>query len=238
MLPIKNKSTGIASLAWGYRRELLEQRFRTLVDRNAKSTEFFRLTTLVLISCLSGLVSTNAFSAPVEPVTPPTTVSSQIGLALPAVGDMGGIADTGIFFGAQMMQQADPNASYGIGVSYYSFGKESEDQVDTSVSILSTLLMSHRKLSPRGSASPFVKTGLGFARTQVNINSGDTSGPAVLKGTNQEDISPTLLLGLGFDLRVSQGATLGMSLDYQHFFFRVGDVNGGGSFNVVAHVRM
>jgi hypothetical protein len=31
---------------------------------------------------------------------------------------------------------------------------------------------------------------------------------------------------------------LGMSLDYQHFFFKVGDVNGGGSFNILAHLRM
>jgi hypothetical protein len=98
--------------------------------------------------------------------------------------------------------------------------------------------MTHHTMGARGSASPFVKTGLGFARTQVNINSATTPGPAVVKGTNEEDISPTLLLGLGFDMKVSQGAMLGVSLDYQHFFFRVGDINGGGSFNIVAHVSM
>ncbi len=197
-----------------------------------------KLTMLVLVLSLSGLVSGNAFSAPSVPPTQKTTVFSQIGLALPAVGDLGDIADPGIFFGAQVMQQVDPNASYGVGVSYYSFGKASADQVDTSVSVLSTLLMTHHTIGARGGASPFVKTGLGFARTQVNINSATTPGPAVVQGTNEEDISPTLLLGLGFDMKISQGATLGMSLDYQHFFFRVGDVNGGGSFNVVAHVRM
>lgn len=197
-----------------------------------------KLKTLVLVLFLNGLVSRNAFSAPTEPSTPPTTVFSQIGLAIPAVGDMGDIADTGLFFGAQVMQQVEPNASFGFGISYYSFGKASEDQVDTSVSILSTMLMTHHNLGAGGNASPFVKTGLGFARTQVNINSAATPGPAVVQGTNEEDISPTLLLGLGFDMKVSQGAMLGMSLDYQHFFFRVGDVNGGGSFNVVAHLRM
>ncbi|MBK8576058.1 MAG: hypothetical protein IPN90_10450 [Elusimicrobia bacterium] len=198
-----------------------------------------KLTTLVLVLSLSGGVGRKAFSAPAELPTQKTTVFSQLGLALPAVGDMGDIADTGLFFGAQVMQEVEPNASFGFGVSYYSFGKASEDQVDTSVSVLSTMMMTHHTLGARGSTSPFVKTGLGFARTQVNINSGTTTGSApVEQGTNQEDISPTLLLGLGFDMKVSQGALLGMSLDYQHFFFRVGDVNGGGSFNVVAHVRM
>ena len=157
---------------------------------------------------------------------------------MPVVGDLGDIADTGLFFGAQVMHQMDPNTSYGLGVSYYSFGKASKDQVDTEGSILSTMVMTHRNIAMGGSAKPFVKTGLGFARTQVNISDATIARPAVVQGTNQEDISPTLLLGLGFDMKVSQGAMLGMSLDYQHFFFKVGDVNGGGSFNVVAHLRM
>ncbi len=197
-----------------------------------------KLTMLGLVLFAIGLISRNAFSAPTEPSPQSAQVFSQIGLAMPVVGDLGDIADTGLFFGAQVMHQVDPNASYGLGVSYYTFGKASKDQVDTEVSILSTLLMTHRTLSTGKGASPFVKTGLGFARTQVNINDTTTTGPAVNQGTNQEDISPTLLLGLGFDMKVSQGAMLGMSLDYQHFFFKVGDVNGGGSFNVVAHLRM
>jgi hypothetical protein len=196
-----------------------------------------KLILFALVLSLSGLISGTAFSAPAE-TPPPTTIFSQIGLAVPVVGDLGDIADTGLFFGAQVMQQVDPNSSYGVGVSYYSFGKASENQVDTSVSVLCTMLMTHHTIVPRGNTTPFVKTGLGFARTQVNINSATTTGPAVVQGTNQEDISPTLLLGLGFDAQVSQGAVLGFSLDYQHFFFRVGDVNGGGSFNIVAHLRM
>ncbi|MBL0057981.1 MAG: hypothetical protein IPP35_02420 [Elusimicrobia bacterium] len=196
------------------------------------------LTMLGFVLLLSGFASRSAFSAPAEMPPQATTVFSQIGLAIPVVGDLGDISDTGLFFGAQVMQQSDPNASYGVGVSYYSFGKASKDQVDTSVSILSTMLMTHHSMATGGGASPFVKTGLGLARTQVNINDATTAGPAVVQGSNQEDISPTLLLGLGFDMKVSQGAMLGMSLDYQHFFFRVGDVNGGGSFNVVAHLRM
>ncbi len=185
-----------------------------------------------------GFISGNSFSAPAETPSTPSTVFSQFGLAIPAVGDMGDICDTGLFFGAQVMQQVEPNASYGVGVSYYSFGKASKDQVDTEVSILSTMLMSHRNLSAGGSTSPFLKTGLGIARTQVNIDDTSVNKTAVLRGTNEEDISPTLLIGLGFDMKVSQGAMLGMSLDYQHFFFKVGDVNGGGSFNVLAHLRM
>lgn len=196
-----------------------------------------RITLLVVLSFVV-LLSGNVFSATAQTPEKPPTVFSQIGLAIPAVGDMGDIADTGLFFGAQVMRQVDPNASYGVGVSYYSFGKASKDQVDTEVSILSTMLMTHRNITMGGSASPFVKTGLGLARTQVNIDDSAVTGPAVVQGTNQEDISPTLLLGLGFDIKVSQGAMLGMSLDYQHFFFKVGDVNGGGSFNVVAHLRM
>lgn len=185
-----------------------------------------------------GFFSGNSFSAPAETPSNPSEVFSQIGLAIPAVGDLADISDTGLFFGAQVMHEVDRNSSYGVGVSYYSFGKASKDQVDTEVSVLSTLLMSHRNLSTKGSASPFLKTGLGLARTQVNIDNSTVSGPAVVQGTNEEDISPTLLIGLGFDMKVSQGAMLGMSLDYQHFFFKVGDVNGGGSFNVVAHLRM
>lgn len=197
-----------------------------------------KLTTLVLFLSITGVTGRNAFSAPAEPPPQSTKIFSQIGLGMPVVGDVGDIADTGLFFGAEVMHQVDPNASYGMGVSYYSFGKASQDQVDTEVSILSTMLMTHRKITMEGSASPFVKTGLGFARTQVNVNSANTPGPAVLQGTNEEDISPTLLLGLGFDMKVFQGAIWGMSLDYQHFFFKVGDVNGGGSFNVIAHLRL
>lgn len=193
---------------------------------------------LWLVLSSIGFISGNSFSAPAETPSKPSAVFSQMGLAIPAVGDLGDISDTGLFFGAQVMQEVDPSTSYGIGVSYYSFGKASKDQVDTEVSVLSTLLMSHRKLSSGGSASPFLKTGLGLARTQVNIDDTKVTEPAVLRGTNEEDISPTLLIGLGFDLKVSQGAMLGMSLDYQHFFFKVGDVNGGGSFNVLAHLRM
>ena len=197
-----------------------------------------KLTMFVFVLSACGLIGRNAFSAPTQPSPQSAQIFSQIGLAIPVVGDLGDIADTGLFFGAQVMHQVDPNASYGLGVSYYSFGKASKDQVDTEVSILSTMLMTHRTLSTGKGASPFDKTGLGFARTQVNINDATTTGPAVVQGTNQEDISPTLLLGVGFDMKVSQGAMLGMSLDYQHFFFKVGDVNGGGSFNLVAHLRM
>jgi hypothetical protein len=174
-----------------------------------------KLPLLALFLSLS-LICGNVFSAPAE--TPsPTTVFSQIGLAVPVVGDLGDIADTGIFFGAQVMQQVDPASSYGVGVSYYSFGKSSENQVDTVVSVLSTMLMTHHNIAARGNTAPFVKTGLGLARTQVNINSATTAGPAVVQGTNQEDISPTLLLGLGFDTRVSQGAMLGFSLEGDAF---------------------
>ena len=197
-----------------------------------------KLTLFVFVLSACGLIGGNAVSATTEPSPQSAQVFSQIGLAMPVVGDLGDIADTGLFFGAQVMHQMDPNTSYGLGVSYYSFGKASKDQVDTEVSILSTMVMTHRNIAMGGSAKPFVKTGLGFARTQVNISDATIARPAVVQGTNQEDISPTLLLGLGFDMKVSQGAMLGMSLDYQHFFFKVGDVNGGGSFNVVAHLRM
>jgi hypothetical protein len=105
-----------------------------------------QLTTLVFILSSIGFINRNAFSAPAEMPPQPTTVFSQIGLALPVVGDMGDISDTGLFFGAQVMQQVDPNVSYGVGVSYYSFGKASKDQVDTAVSILSTTLMTHHNI--------------------------------------------------------------------------------------------
>ena len=66
----------------------------------------------------------------------------------------------------------------------------------------------------------------------------NAGGPAITRGTNEEDISPTFLLGLGFDMPVSNNATFGVSVDYQHFFFKVGDVDGGGSLNLLAHLRV
>ena len=192
---------------------------------------------LLLILSSGGLMGRAAFAAAEEPPAK-QSVAAQIGLAIPMVGDLKDVADTGFSFGAQVMQEVDAHSRFGVGISYFSFGKESESGVDTEVSVISTLLMTERALAARGRAAPFLKTGIGFARTQVNINASGTPGPAVLQGTNQEDISPTLLVGLGFEWPVSHGAALGVSVDYQHFFFKVGDVNGGGSLTILAQLRM
>ena len=51
-------------------------------------------------------------------------------------------------------------------------------------------------------------------------------------------VASIVLLGLGFDMPISNNATFGVSVDYQHFFFKVGDVDGGGSLNLLAHLRV
>jgi hypothetical protein len=187
---------------------------------------------MALTLFLTGLAGRAAFAAT------PQGASAQIGLALPLVGDLKDLADPGIFLGAQAMHQADVYNRYGIGMSYMSFGKASEQNVDTEVSIISTLALVHHDLAGGKGGTPFFEGGFGFARTQVNIAASNATGPDVTKGTNQEDISPTVLLGFGFDLPVSNGATFGLSVDYQHFFFKVGQVSGGGSLSVLANLRV
>ncbi len=167
-----------------------------------------------------------------------TTTSAHIGLALPLVGDLDDIADPGIAIAAQAMHRVNPYESYGVGMSYASFGKDSMDQVNTEVSIISMLAMVRHDLAPKGNRSPFFEGGFGFARTQVNVEASNATGAPVTRGNNEEDISPTFLLGVGFDMPVSAGATFGVSVDYQHFFFKVGDVDGGGSLNLLAHLRV
>jgi hypothetical protein len=187
---------------------------------------------MALFVSASGFLGRTAFSAD-QP-----TAAVRLGLAIPLVGDLKDIADTGLAIGAQAMHRVDAQNRYGIDVSYISFGKDSEDQVDTEVSIISTLALLHHEISPTSGATPFIETGFGFARTQVNIAASNAGGAAIERGTNQEDISPTFLLGLGFDTPISNSATFGVSLDYQHFFFKVGDVDGGGSLNLLAHLRV
>ncbi len=162
----------------------------------------------------------------------------QVGFALPMVGDLKDVADPGLAIGVQAMHQSTPRDRFGVGVSYISFGQDSDQGVDTEVSVISTLALSHHDIVTGGSARPFFEGGFGFARTQVNIAQSNATGPDVTKGTNQEDISPTFLVGLGFDMNVSQGAVFGVSIDYQHFFFKIGDVDGGGTLNFLAHLRI
>lgn len=191
-----------------------------------------KMMVLALVFTASGIMGRTAFSAE-QP-----TVATRVGLAIPMIGDLKDIADTGFAIGAQAMHRVSPHDRYGIDISYISFGKDSEQQVDTEVSIISTLALLHHEIATKGNALPFFETGFGFARTQVNISGANAGGPAVTQGTNEEDISPTILLGLGFDTPVSNGATFGVSVDYQHFFFKVGDVNGGGSLQLLAHLRV
>lgn len=194
-----------------------------------------RILIFTVILSTFAFAARSAFSA--EP-TPKTEATMQLGVAFPMVGDLEDIADTGLSFGAQVMSQANARSMYGIEVGYITFGEDSEQQVDTEVSIISTLMKARHALAAKGNRAPFFETGLGFARTQVNINSPGSSGPAIVQGSNEEDISPTFMLGVGFDLPVSDGATFGMSLNYQHFFFKVGDVDGGGSLGLLAHLRI
>lgn len=166
------------------------------------------------------------------------TVAVRAGFAIPMIGDLKDIADTGLTFGAQAMHRVSPQDRYGIDLSYITFGKDSQDQVDTEVSIISTMAMMHHEFAGKSTALPFIETGFGFARTQVNIAATNAGGAAVTRGTNQEDISPTLSLGLGVDMPISNSAAFGVSMNYQHFFFKVGDVDGGGSLSLLAHLRV
>jgi len=191
-----------------------------------------KMMVMALIGSSSLFAGRAAFSAEV----PKTAV--RAGFAIPMVGDLEDIADPGLTIGAQAMHRVDAQSSYGVDVNYFTFGKDSEDQVDTEVSIISTLMLMHRELSAKGGVVPFIETGFGFARTQVNIAASNAGGPAVTRGDNEEDISPTLRLGLGFDMPISNNAALGMSVDYQHFFFKVGDVDGGGALSLLAHLRV
>lgn len=186
----------------------------------------------VLIILAGGFMARTAFSEE------KLTSSARLGVVLPLVGDLEDIADTGFALGAQTMHRVSANDSYGVDIGYFSFGEDSEEQVDTTVSIISMIGLRRHEMSPRGDTKPFIETGFGFARTQINIADSNAGGAAVTRGTNEEDISPTIMLGLGFDRPISNGAAFGMSLNYQHFFFKVGDVNGGGSFSLLAHLRI
>jgi len=190
-----------------------------------------KLIVAALVASSSAFAGKAAFAA--EP-----TASVRLGLAIPMVGDLRDIADPGLAFGAQAMHRVNAQEKFGVDVSYISFGKDSEDQIDTEVSIISTMALMHHDLSPRSGSSPFIETGFGFARTQVNIAASNASGPAVTRGNNESDISPTFMLGLGMDMPISNNATFGVSVDYQHFFFKVGDVDGGGTLNLLAHLRV
>jgi opacity protein-like surface antigen len=187
---------------------------------------------LALVVLSSGLASGAETAAPQQSAT------VKLGVAIPMIGDLKDIADTGLTFGAQAMHRVSPQDRYGIDLSYITFGKDSQDQVDTEVSIISTMAMMHHEFAGKSSALPFIETGFGFARTQVNIAASNAGGAAVTRGTNQEDISPTLSLGVGVDMPISNDAAFGVSLNYQHFFFKVGDVDGGGSLSILAHLRV
>jgi hypothetical protein len=191
-----------------------------------------KIIVMALLVSASGFLGKAAFSAE-EP-----TASVRLGLAVPLVGDLKDIADTGLAIGAQMMHVVSPQDKYGIDVSYISFGKDSEEQVDTEVSIISTLALMHHNMSATRGTTPFIETGFGFARTQVNIAPSNVGGAPITRGDNEEDISPTFLLGVGFDMPISNNALFGVSVDYQHFFFKVGAVDGGGSLNILAHLRI
>jgi hypothetical protein len=187
---------------------------------------------LALVLSAGGFLGTIGFAAEVP------LLSVRLGPAIPAVGDLKDIADTGVAIGAQAMHRVDPQNLYGIDVGYISFGEDSKDDVDTQVSIISTLALMQHTVGTNNGAMPFFQAGFGFARTQVNIAASDARGPAVTRGYNEEDISPTFLFGVGFTMPISARTTFGVSIDYQHFFFKVGDVDGGGSLNLLAHLRM
>lgn len=180
----------------------------------------------------------SAFIAKTSFAEEPQTASAQIGLALPLVGDLKDIADPGLTFGVQAMHKANATSRYGIGVSYTSFGQDDADGVETEVSMISTLAMTQHILDPKSSSTPFFQGGFGFTRTQVNIARQNAGGAAVERGSNQEDISPTILIGFGMDMPAAYNTTVGFSVDYQHFFFKVGDVSGGGTLNFNLHMRV
>ncbi len=183
------------------------------------------------------LVITGGFMAIVNAEELPTA-SVRIGPALPLVGDLEDIADTGLSIGVQATHKVNPLDSYGVDVNYFTFGEDSEQNVETSVSIISTLVLTRHSFSNANSASPFLEGGVGFARTQVNIDNVNSSGAPIQRGSNEEDISPTFMIGAGVDMPISGGASFGFSVDYQHFFFKVGDVDGGGSLSILAHLRV
>src|SRR5437764_877165 len=92
-----------------------------------------KIMVMALIVSASGFVGRTGFSE-VQP-----TASVRLGLAIPLIGDLKNIADTGLAIGAQAMHRVNPRDRYGVDVSYFSFGKDSEDHVDTEVSIISML---------------------------------------------------------------------------------------------------
>lgn len=165
-------------------------------------------------------------------------MTADVGLTLPIAGGLKDIADPGLSFGAEGMHPIDAFDSLGGNVSYFTFGKDSMDGIDTEVSILSMLALYRHNIQPQTNRTPFFEGGFGFARTQVNISVPNAEGPAITRGTNEEDISPTLMFGLGVDMPVSNGASLGISARYQHFFFKVGDINGGGALNILVNLRV
>lgn len=182
----------------------------------------------VMIVLLAGIAAPSYVQARVGEGT--NLFKVEIGPVIPIVGDLEDVAKTGFMLGGQWIHRMSPGLGLGAELSFISYGDKSRGSTEAEVDMVTLMGLSRFDMKSSSSKEPYVLAGLGIAQTDLDVNA--NSGPI----SSDDDTSPSLLIGGGVDIPLDRMA-LGLEARYQHFFFDIGNVDGGGALQLLGQIR-
>jgi opacity protein-like surface antigen len=120
-----------------------------------------------------------------------------------------------------------------VELSLASYGDKSRGAVESEVDMMSALGLARFDLKSNTSKDPYLLAGLGLTRTDIDVSVNPALG---VIATSNDDTSPAVLIGVGVDVPFNK-LTLGVEARYQHVFFDIGNVDGGGALQLLAQLR-
>jgi hypothetical protein len=154
-----------------------------------------------------------------------------IGPVIPIAGDLEDVAKTGFMLEGQWIHGISPSVGLGAEVSFISYGEKSRGNVETEVDMMTLMGLGRFALSSASSKEPYILAGLGLTQTDLDVNT--NSG---LLSSSDDDTSPSFLFGYGVDIPLTR-MLVGLEARYQHFFFEIGNVDGGSALQLLAQLR-
>ncbi len=189
----------------------------------------FILRTFIAVLALS-FAATAGAAAPGRPLD---AFKAHLGLAVPLVGDLEDVAGPGFMLGGQWLHRVSGVTDLGAQVDFIFFGEESVAGVDVDVDVLSIQGIARRNLNSTGASKPFLLGGFGIAHTEIDS---DVSVGPLGFGVSDDDTGLTFSFGGGVDIPLTT-MMLGLTAQYQHFLFDIGNVDGGGALELLAQLR-